>query len=322
MYSFPLPYLARKLLESLTSIVSLRPRIALTSSSPSDLAASASSVIPSSTFLRTLQRSLPRDPTPGWSGTLSHSRDFALIDNTTIRAPQNAMPQTAGTSAGGAASSVAGGPQQPPAAPNYSSYATGVGTYSPAGYRPLAGSGVGVAAPNYATYASSRPSGSGPAVPYTPGGARPAQTSYYSPGGMYQPGAGSYYSTPMTHSQQYPYQTTTLSASTPGGGQPRTGGIGAIPNLAGGGTPKSSPAANGYMTMALPWNTNAGVQTNGTAAVGAGYGLPPHLRRTGTGPGTGGSASPLGAGSPSPYAYAGAKPGTPQRPQSPATWGH
>ncbi|KAG8946058.1 hypothetical protein FRC03_001511 [Tulasnella sp. 419] len=68
--------LAQSILSSLSTLISMRPRIAGNQSAP---------LVPPAPLLRALHRTLPTAATPGWKGTLARDRDIAAKDNSTIR---------------------------------------------------------------------------------------------------------------------------------------------------------------------------------------------------------------------------------------------
>ena len=93
-------------MDSLTLLASLRPRVD---------AGSVSVIVPPVSSLRSLQRQLPMDASPGWHGTLSDDKPFALRDDTTLNV-QNVPAVAARTPATTPAAGVV-----PPATPSYTS---------------------------------------------------------------------------------------------------------------------------------------------------------------------------------------------------------
>ncbi|KAG9125945.1 hypothetical protein FRC07_005523 [Ceratobasidium sp. 392] len=67
--------------KTLGMLADLRPRTVLASLSSN----TPTSLIPPTSVLRTLHRTLPTEPAPGYRGTLEHKREMALKDNTTIK---------------------------------------------------------------------------------------------------------------------------------------------------------------------------------------------------------------------------------------------
>ncbi|GAB1517815.1 hypothetical protein RhiTH_000865 [Rhizoctonia solani] len=72
--------LARCIEKTLGLLTSLRPRTILSS-----ISSEPTSLIPSSSVLRALHRTLPSEPSPGYRGTLDPRREMSLSDNTTIK---------------------------------------------------------------------------------------------------------------------------------------------------------------------------------------------------------------------------------------------
>ena len=95
-------------MDSLTLMASLRPR----SSTEPD-----SSIIPPVTSLRRLQRRLPSEASPGWYGTLSDDRPFAMRDDTTVNISNVPTPPPAQVPATPATATAA-----PPATPSFTPY--------------------------------------------------------------------------------------------------------------------------------------------------------------------------------------------------------
>lgn len=231
-------HLGRELLASLTATVGLRPRVR--SLSP---ASSAVSLTPRRSALHCLQRSAPRDPAPGYRGTLSSTRDFALIDNTTIRlSPGAALLPPPPVAKPSATATPSTGPTLPPAP----SLASASGQY---GYttRP------GTASYGYAGRGAAA-SGSGTSTPRAPA---------TNPNAQYYPSSAYQYSQQPTPSMNGGYYATSSSIA---GSSPYTP-TRAVPNL--GGKPVTMGANSAQ------WST-----TGGTGGILGGVALPPHLRTT------------------------------------------
>ena len=264
---------ARQILSSLTTIASFQPR------APSSTPSLQSLIPPSNVLHRIHQTLLPRDPIPGYKGTLFPNRDYALIDNTTIRSSAlPVLPPVIGPS------SNATQTLPPPLAT------------MPGGLPPAAANRSAAPIP----YSYHRPTATPktPQAPYTPGG---ATMSYYRQG--YQMHQG-YYPPQYSQGGYYGYAGY---AGTPGGGMAHytpppnatTGGAAgrALPNLAtkpltGWGYTPGSPAP--------PSGAGASTMTTGTGGVVPNAAaLPAHLRRL-NGTGTSGSPTPGTPGSPAP----------------------
>lgn len=252
--------LGRELLASLAAIVNLRPRVE--SLAPSGV------LVPRHSVLHSLQRSVPRDPAPGYRGTLSSTRDFALIDNTTIRPSPSAalLPPPPITNPAATATPTAGS-TLPPApslanAPSQYGYATRPNTTS-YGY-----AGRGAAA-----------SGSGSSTPRVP--ATNPNAQYYPPS-AYQysqqpsPAMNGGYYTPSNIANSSPY-TPTRAVPNLGGkpmngahGQWGTTGTGGIPGGMAlplhlrGPRPVSSPYAP-TLYSSTPPGTSVGAGMSGVA---------------------------------------------------------
>ncbi|KIJ45729.1 hypothetical protein M422DRAFT_251030, partial [Sphaerobolus stellatus SS14] len=82
--------LAQEIFNSLTVLVSLRPRAA---ASPESLG--QTSLIPPASVLRALQSTFPSAPAQAWQGTLEESRKMALQDDSTVHVKAGASVQNA-----------------------------------------------------------------------------------------------------------------------------------------------------------------------------------------------------------------------------------
>ncbi|TFK40900.1 hypothetical protein BDQ12DRAFT_720636 [Crucibulum laeve] len=110
---------AQSIVESLITLASLRPR-----SSTGEV----QSIVPPSSVLRSLQRTMALEPSPGWYGTLPSSRSAALRDDLTVKMRSVATPtaQTASTPAPVPAPATPTAPAAPAAiTPAYPGYAYG-----------------------------------------------------------------------------------------------------------------------------------------------------------------------------------------------------
>lgn len=293
--------LGREVLASLVTLVGLRPRVVIDpslesttslstsasatlsassplSSSSATLSSSANppsnhtsstSLIPRPTLLHTLARSVPQTPTPGYKGTLSSTRDFALIDNTTIRPSAAALamppPPIAGSQSASSSSAQGGGLTLPPAP----SVGVGAGGYHPhSQYTPR----PGATSYGYAGRGGAGAGGGAGSGATTPARAV-ANTNYYP--------ASAYYSSASSSSHPHPQTPTPMNgagggyyAHTPASPSPysaaSSGGAGtggrAVPNLAG--------KPNGVSSSA--WSSPA--SGTGTGGIPGGMALPPHLR--------------------------------------------
>ncbi|KDQ54889.1 hypothetical protein JAAARDRAFT_38005 [Jaapia argillacea MUCL 33604] len=207
--------IATGIMDSLTLLASLRPRI-------SDDPSSRAPLIPPDTVLRKLHRTLPVGPSQGWYGTLPSSRSTALRDDSTLRIKSGATITPAAPVALPATTPVvvvppvaskvnpaaASTPYTPYPYPNYNAsqyrasgytYTPGqAGSYYPNTYGQAQGQAAGssyYANPQYGTAAQpsqysyspwyssyppqSTPSGRGTPVP-TPGSSVPPPTNYAS----------------------------------------------------------------------------------------------------------------------------------------------
>ncbi len=264
---------ARQILSSSTTIASFRPR------APSSIS-SLQSLIPPPNVLHSIHRTLlPRDPIPGYKGTLFPNRDYALIDNTTMRSSALPVPPPVTGSSANATQTL----PPPPAT-------------MPGGFPPAAVNRPTAPMP----YSYHRPTATSatPQTPYTPGG---TTMPYYRQG--YQMHQG-YYPPQYSQSGYYGYAGY---ANTPGAGVGTThytppsnattsGAAGrALPNLA------TKPISSwGYTSgsPAAPSGASTGTVTTGTGGVvPSSAALPVHLRRL-NGTGTSGSLTPATPGSP------------------------
>lgn len=271
--------LGRHVFASLTAIVGLRPRVEDPSAS-SSISSSSMSLIPAPATLHSLQRSAPRDPTPGYRGTLSSTRDFALIDNTTIRPSASAAllppPPVAGSSTT---------PNLATTLPPTPSLSSTAGQYS---YTPRPGATSYGYTGRVTTSTAGAQSSSGT---NTPRGTATNPNAQYYPASAYHfsqtqssPGMNGGYYNPTPSSATTPYTPSR-----------------AVPNLGG----KIGMGTNGTHAHSQ-WGTPVSVG-GGTGGIPGGMALPPHLR---TAPS---ARAPM---SPSPYApvqYSGvaSAPGTP-----------
>ncbi|KAG9014029.1 hypothetical protein FRB94_000226 [Tulasnella sp. JGI-2019a] len=272
--------LAHTILSSLTTLTSLRPRVAGSSSAP---------LVPPPAMLRALHRSIPTDPVPGWKGTLARDRDVAYRDNSTITpgatpyvnptpvvAPAPVPPPTQYAPSKATHQQSHAQVQQQQAAAAAAQYSYGGQQYQ---HRPgMVGSpaqsqsyyGAQQHNPHAAYYAQQQAQAQAQAQ-----AAAAYQASIAASGGAKAPVQGGYYYPYPNYGYnypQYPQQYAapgTPTASMPGTPQP--GVSRAIPNL----------AKPGSYAPAAGWGTPVG------AAAGAGgAALPMHLR---TGPATPGT---------------------------------
>ncbi|KAF8325542.1 uncharacterized protein EI90DRAFT_3019004 [Cantharellus anzutake] len=259
-------HLARQILSSLTTIASLRPRASTSS---------LHSIIPPPNVLHTIHKTLPREPVPGYKGTLLINRDYALIDNTTIRS--SALPV-------------------PPPITGSTSNPTQTLPPTPAmmqGGFPAAGANR---APTQLAYSYHRPAAANAnaQTPHAQGG---TTMQYYRQG---------YYSPHYSQSGYYGYAgyatTTGAVSATPHYTPPpnATAGGRALPNLAtkslsGWGYASSSPAPSGGASGGATAVGTGGVLPSATA-------LPVHMRRI-NGTATPGSQTPGTPGSPATGSY-------------------
>lgn len=227
--------LGKELLASLTAIVSLRPRVESFSA-----LSMGESLVPRPAILHSLQRSAPRDPTPGYRGTLSSTRDFALIDNTTIRPSPSAALL----------------PPPPVTNPSVTATPTAASTLPPAPSLANAGGQYGYATRSSATsygYAGrgAAASGSGTSTPRAPTA---------NPNAQYYPASAYHYSQQSTPTANGGYYNPSPSIT---GSSPYTPAR-AVPNLGG------KPATMGANSAHGQWG--------GTGGIPGGMALPPHLR--------------------------------------------
>jgi hypothetical protein len=230
--------LGRELLASLTAIVNLRPRVE--SLPPSSM---GKSLVPHHSVLHSLQRSVPRDPTPGYRGTLSSTRDFALIDNATIRPSPSAALL----------------PPPPVTNPTVPATPAAASTLPPAPSLSNAGGQYGYATrPSSTSYGyavrGTAASGSGTNTPRAP---------VTNPNAQYYPPSAYHYSQQPTAAANGGYYTPSPSI---GGSSPYTPAR-AVPNLGG------KPVMMGANSAHGQWGT-----TGGTGGIPGGMALPPHLR--------------------------------------------
>ncbi|KAF9519915.1 hypothetical protein BS47DRAFT_1481798 [Hydnum rufescens UP504] len=239
--------LARQILSSLVTLVSLRPRASSSTSKPHSL-------VPPPSLLHTLQRTLPRDAIPGWKGTLSTTRDFALIDNATLRANSSTLPIPPPANAAPPASSTPL-PSIPPPAP-----------------MPAAAS-----RPPAATYSYTRPTATTSTSGYGTAASRGGTATYYPQG-----------YTPIRHSHTtviilltlikvHTIATPAMDNRTPQSSQTPVTPARAIPNLASKSTPATLPTW-GTPTAAAAAGSTAMAKT-GPAPNTPAPALPAHLRR-------------------------------------------
>lgn len=154
------PFIAQAILDSLTLLASLRPRTADDSIPP---------LVPPTSVLRKLHRTLALEPSPGWYGTLPTTRATALRDDSTLKVRSSAVAAVAAAAAA-----------PTPAAPAVST------PIQPTTY------------PNYAfAYSNAQQ-----AQPYRPQSAAAAATTTY---GQYKPGQPSYYTSYVGAQQQAGY---------------------------------------------------------------------------------------------------------------------
>ncbi|KAJ3563760.1 hypothetical protein NP233_g8729 [Leucocoprinus birnbaumii] len=156
--------IAHGILESLETLISLRPRAS------SDDDDHFLSIIPPSSVLRKLHKTLALEPHPGWRGNLPETRATALRDDSTVKvraAPQAAAvpAQTTAAAAPAAAASTSSSPAPTSitpaastAAPTTTPYAGYTYAYSAQqaqAYRPAAGASAAAAYTPYKTGATS-----------------------------------------------------------------------------------------------------------------------------------------------------------------------
>ncbi|KLO20555.1 hypothetical protein SCHPADRAFT_923686 [Schizopora paradoxa] len=244
--------LAQNLTDSFALLASLKPRL------PSEL---KSAIIPSTSVLRSLHRTLPSNTNNGWYGTLAEGRKTALHDDTTIymsSIPQPAPPPVSTTPLVPTPAQAA-----PPGTPNYNAqYGHQYNSY-PHQYRGT------YQTPGY--YANSSYQGASPAPSYSAAG-YPAQ-----------------------HQAQYGWQQ---NYSKYGGGSGTTSGRGTPqPQASGVPAPYGQYPPPGLATP-LPAravaNTVTGAKSNMWGSVGMPSTLPPHMRAAAGSPAVG-MSSPLAA---------------------------
>ncbi|KAG8881313.1 hypothetical protein FRB98_004425 [Tulasnella sp. 332] len=264
--------LAHAILGTLTTLISIRPRAAGSSTAP---------LIPAPAILHALHRTIPTDPVPGWKGTLARDRDVAYRDNSTITvgttpyvnptpvAPPAPAPAPAQYVPPKATHQQQQQQQQPMAAQSYyagQQYQRPGIVGSPAQSQSYYGAQQHN--PHAAYYAQQQAQAQAQA-------AAAYQASLAVSGGAKTPAQGGYYYNPYPTGYgygypQYPQQYAapgTPTASMPG--TPTSGVSRAIPNL----------AKPGSYVPTAGWGTPVGGAVQGSA-------LPMHLR---TGPATPGT---------------------------------
>jgi len=270
-YSFPVPLslfllvsllpTANGILESLQTLASLRPR----ASSNSDFL----SIIPPSSFLRNLHKTLALQPCPGWHGTLPENRLTALRDDSTVKV----RASSAGTAQTAPAPSTSSSPAPSSATPLVAPASSATASYPgyPYIYNPQQAqayrAATATATPSYTPYKTG-------ATSYYQNYIQNAQPQYY---------GQQAYGTGVTNQQPYaaysnwfahqyaaaasgqgtpqPATTTTASTTTPYGYY--------VPNQQ-----QQKPAAQGTSTTSAVANTAAmskSVSNGSTTSAWSGY---------------------------------------------------
>ncbi|THH11803.1 hypothetical protein EW145_g428 [Phellinidium pouzarii] len=250
--------IAQRIMDSLTLITSMRPRL------PNG---SASAILPPASVLRALHQTLPSEPSQGWYGTLTGSRGLALRDDTTLHVKASSSNQ-----APAPVPAPTPAPQTP--APAYSS------NYSYANYSQQYRNNPSQAYTREGQPGSYFPNG------YSQGGSTPQTQKTQLP-----------YQTQFSGGSQYPYASwfQGQSAAGSGSGTPGPGSRKGTPQPAAampaipatGYAPYSAAVTSATPARAVANTVATKVQTNGWATPGtnvnSGYGaptLPLHMRAT------------------------------------------
>lgn len=185
---------AAKIMDSLALLASLRPR----SSADPEV-----SIIPPVSSLRVLQRCLPSESTPGWHGTLSDDRPFAMRDDMTVNVQSVPTPVTAQVPATPAANNAA-----PPATPSFTSYNF---ANFPQNYRTTYSSQPGQYNQTSTTPVAQRTQNTFQQTPYAQQAQAYAQWLMQNQGSVSQAGTPARYGTPQPNINQsatfFPYGT-------------------------------------------------------------------------------------------------------------------
>lgn len=268
--------IAQAILESLTILISLRPRTQ---------SEDAAALIPPPPVLHKLHRSLAIQPSPGWHGTLPSGRSTALRDDATIKVKSGVAASAA------AATSTAPASSTPVSAINtFGAYGYAYGQAS--GYRPQ----------QSGTYTPYKPGQTATYYPnYTQTATQQQQqpfygTQSYAAGATSQQPYGSLAQQPYagTYTNWYTPQTTQNGTSS-GRGTPQPGTVAAAPavssygtffsqaNATGSGTPTGAKTPAVANTVVATGSSGAsGAATYSPAPAGVVPTLPAHLRTAAT----------------------------------------